>query len=204
MKKPLIAYALALAFCASPILSYATVKQDLGVVDFATCIQDSKFGKREQEHFESLKKQLHAILDDAEKQLNDVISKLQDQDYLDSLSPAGEQELKQKFQSLNEELNRYQNQYYQIMQQANMRIIQSLSVQINRASEAVAKSKKVPMVLNKEAAFYFAPELDITKSVVSQMDKEFEIAEKEGKLPPSPLMMGDPKQLLQGAAPNHG
>ncbi len=204
MKKLFIVCALASAFCALPSFSHASAKQELGVVDFATCIQDSKFGKREQEHFEALKKQLHSILDDAEKQLNDVISKLQDQDYLDSLSPAGEQELKQRFQSLNEELNRYQGQYYQIMQQANMRIIQSISMQINRASETVAKSKKVPMVINKEAAFYFDPGLDITRSVISQMDKEFEIAEKEGKLPASPLMMGDPRQLLQGAAPHHG
>ncbi|MBI5274545.1 MAG: OmpH family outer membrane protein [Chlamydiales bacterium] len=195
---------LGLAISSSSLGYSAIAKQDTAIVDFASCVQESKYGKREQESFESLRKQLHAILDDAEKQLNDVASKLQDQDYIDSLSPNGEQELRMKFQALSEELNRYQSQYYQILQQANMRIIQSIAMQINHASEAVAKNKKIPIVINKEAAFYYDPTLDITKSVISQMDKDFEIAEKEGKLPNTNVMMGDPKQLLQGGVMNHG
>lgn len=206
MKKKLFSLFLVIATCLVSMPLTAASKQEIALVDFGTCIQESKYGKREIESFENLKKQLHAILDDAEKQLNDVITKLQDQDYLDGLSPAGEQELKQKFQALSEELNRYQAQYYQIMQQANMRIVQAMSVQINKASEAVARGQKIPVVMNKEAAFYFEPNLDITNSVVKQMDKEFEIADKEGKLPDTALMKADPSQLLNqpqgGLLPN--
>lgn len=170
----------------------------ISIVDFATCIQQSKYGKREQEGFEGLKKQMHSILDDTEKQLTDVATKLQDPDYLDSVSPEAEQELQMKYRSLQEELGRYQNHYYQILQQANMRMIHSMSSYINRASEQVARAKKIPMVLNREAAFYFDPSLDITGQVIDTMDKDYEIAAKEGRLPPTAqTMMPNPKQMLQ-------
>jgi len=170
----------------------------ISVVDFATCIQQSKYGKREQQGFEGLKQQMHSILDDTEKQLNAVVTKLQDTDYLDSLSPEAEQELQSKFRALQEELGRYQNHYYQILQQANMRMIHSMAGYINRASEEVAKKKQIPMVLNKEAAFYYDSSLDITGQVVDRMDKDYEIADKEGRLPPTTqTMMPNPKQMLQ-------
>ncbi|MCI5052179.1 MAG: OmpH family outer membrane protein [Simkaniaceae bacterium] len=175
------------------------------VVDFGSCIQQSKFGKREQEGFEQLKRQMHSILDDTEKQLNDVVTKLQDPDYLDTLSPEGEKELKVRFQSLQEELGRYQNHYYQILQQANMRMIHSLAAQINRASETIAKERKIPMVLNKDVIFYYDPTLDLTTVVIERMDKDYEVAEKSGTLPPtSQTMMPDPKQMMHQGPALHG
>src|SRR5580692_6993956 len=120
----------------------------VGVVNFTTCVSDSKLGKQEQASFESLKKQMAILLEDTEKQLNELSTKLNDPEYLDGLSPEGEEELKNKFRTLNEELGRYQNQYYQVMNQANMRVMQTLSTSINVASEKVAKEKKLSMVVN--------------------------------------------------------
>lgn len=146
----------------------------MGIVNFGTCVSDSKFGKQEQNSFEALKKQMSTLLEDTEKQLNEINAKFTDPEYLDGLSPDAEGELKVKFQTLSEELNRYQNQYYQVLNQANMRIFQVLAVHINTASENVAKEKKLSLIINKEASFFYNPQLDITADIIAEMDKQFE------------------------------
>ncbi len=160
----------------------------IGIVNFATCIQESKFGKQEQSSLESLKNQLQKSIEDIHNQLNDAVTKLQDSDYLDSLNPDAEKELKMKFQTLNEELNRYQGQYYQIMQQANMKLIQIMNDLINQASEQVAKKEKLSLVLNKEIAFHFAEAMDITKKVVEELDKKYDDQKKVAQVTESKNM----------------
>lgn len=150
----------------------AETAPSFGIVNFGTCVSDSKLGKQEQASFESLKKQMTTLLEDTEKQLNELATKFNNPEYLDGLSPEAEEELKVKFRTLNEELNRYQNQYYQVMNQANMRIMQTMATSINSASEKVAKDKKLNMVVNKDACFYFTPALDVTKLVIDEMDKQ--------------------------------
>lgn len=149
------------------------------VVNFSTCITNSKYGKKEQENFENLRKQLSALIDDTEKELKDISAKFEDSEYLDSLSPKAEEELKARFQTLNEDLSRYQGQFYQVMQQANMQLVHKMSSQIARASEKVAKDKKIDYVINKEACFYFRPDLDLTQQVIAEMDKNFDLDAKK-------------------------
>jgi outer membrane protein len=151
----------------------AETPSNYGIVNFGICISDSKLGKQEQASFETLKKQMTTLLEDTEKQLNELSMKFNDPEFLDGLSPEAEEELKTKFRTLNEELGRYQNQYYQVMNQANMRIMQTISVSINSASEKVAKDKKLSMVVNKDACFYYTPGLDVTTLVIGEMDKAF-------------------------------
>jgi outer membrane protein len=150
----------------------------IGVVNFSSCVTDSKLGKQEQASFEALKKQMTNLLEENEKQLNDIAAKLNDPEYIDGLSPEAEAELKNKFQGLSEEMNRNQNQYYQVLNQANMKIIQTISNGINSASEKIAKDKKLNVVINKDACFYISPTLDVTNQVIGEMDKVFE---SEGK-----------------------
>lgn len=157
----------------------ADTHQKIGVVNFSTCISDSKIGKQEQASFESLKKQLTTLLEDTEKQLTEISQKLNDPEFMDGLSPEGEDELKNKFRMLNEELNRYQGQYYQVLNQANMRIVQMLSNSIATAAEKVAKDKQLTIVLNREACFFCSPQLEVTTSIVSEMDKVFDIEAKK-------------------------
>ena len=152
------------------------------VVNFSTCITNSKYGKKEQENFENLRKQLAAMIDDTEKELKEISTKLEDSEYLDSLSPKAEEELKGRFQTLNEDLSRYQGQFYQVMQQANMQLVHKMSSQITRASEKVAKDKILDYVINKEACFYYRPDLDMTTQVIAEMDKNFDVDAKSKKL----------------------
>lgn len=155
--------------------------EHIGIVNFSTCVADSKVGQSEQAHFEGIKKQLGSHLEQTEKELNDLATKLNDSDYMDGLSPEAEAELKEKMQNLNEELSRYQNQYYQILNQANMKVVQLLSNKVNAASELVAKEKKLNLVLHKDACFFYSEDLDITSLVVAKMDKIFEQETKQAE-----------------------
>ena len=155
----------------------------VGIVNFATCITESKIGKKEQASFESLKNQLSKSLEGLEKQINEISTKFNDKEYLDGLSPEAEDEMKNKFRSLNEELSRNQNQYYQLLNQAHMRIIQLISANINQAAEKIATEKKLTLILNKEVAFFYAPSLDVTSEVITQMDQNFEETQSKNEAP---------------------
>ena len=173
-----IAYVLSALVTLSSITASAAEKPSVGVVNFGTCIQDSKVGKKEQASFESLKKQMTTLLEDTDKQLQEISSKFNDPEYMDGLSPEAEEELKVKFRTLSEEMNRHQNQYYQVLNQANMKIVQAMSNNIQTASEKVAKDKNLTVVINKEACFFYSPQLDVTSAVVSEMDKNYDVQAK--------------------------
>jgi len=158
---------------------FAAETATIGSVNFATCVTESKLGKKEQENLEVMRKQMGALVEKTEKELKEIAGKFEDTEFLDSLSPKGEEELKLKHQTLEEDLARYQNQYYQLMQQAQYQLIQKLGSQIAKASEAVANDKKLDYVLNKEACFFGKQQLDVTQDVIAEMDKQFELQAKE-------------------------
>lgn len=170
-------YLTAAALC----ISTASFAGDLGLVNFNLCAQNSLLGKKEQEGFEALRNQMTTLIGDVEKQLQEISEKLQDADYLDTLSPQAEKELKEKFQTLSEEHARYQNQFYQLMQQANMRLVQTVANSVQEAAKEVAKKHKLKYVLNKEACFFASDELDMTSEVIALMDKKYELENKEAK-----------------------
>ncbi len=146
----------------------------IGVVDFGKCIMDSKYGKKEQESFENLKTRMQKAVEDLDSQMTETANKLQDKDLLDSLSPEAEQELRIKFQTLGEEMQRYQGQFYQVMQQANMKLMQNMHDHIMKASNTVADTNKLTLILNKDAAFHYSPALEITTKVIEELDKKFD------------------------------
>ncbi len=146
----------------------------VGVVSFKKCVEESKIGKFEQANFEGLKKQMESLLADKEKTLNDMGSKLNDPDYLDSLSPEAETELKRKFRALSQEMQQQQNQYMQTLQQTNMKVIQKLQDQVLKATESVAKNDQLDLVLNDEAAFYISPDLDVSAKIISILDQDYD------------------------------
>lgn len=154
---------------------------NIGLVSFKTCVEQSKLGKQEQATFDSMKKQMESILGEKEKVLNDMATKFNDTDYLDSLAPAEETELKRKFRALSQEISQQQQQYYQTLNQANIRILQKISETITKAATDVAKEKRLDIVFNEESSFYHAPELDISNLVVTKMDEAFDREAKEAK-----------------------
>jgi len=154
--------------------AFSLEKSLVGVVNFMTCITDSKYGKSEQEQLENIKKQWSSIIDETEKEMKDLNSKFNDQEYMDSLSPEAEEEMKMKQKTLSEDMMKYQNQLYQILNQANYFFIQKMTNNISKASEKIALDNKLELVLNKEACFYNTPKIDVTKLVIKEMDVNFE------------------------------
>ncbi|ADI38549.1 OmpH family outer membrane protein [Waddlia chondrophila] len=167
----------ALLFCAStPKLEAAAA--NIGTVAFRTCVEQSKYGAREQKNFEDLKKQMESVLEEKEKALTEISNKFNDPDYLDSLSNEAEAELKHKFRTLSGELQQHQQQYMQILQQTNFKIIQGITEKVNEAAGIVAKQKGLDLIVNDESTFFHAASLDISQDIIKEMDKMFE---KEAK-----------------------
>lgn len=152
----------------------------IALVNFKTCVEKSKIGQKEQASFDAMKKQMETILEEKEKSLADVAGKFNDIDYLDSLSPDAEAELKRQFRTLNAEFNQQQQQFYQTLSQTNMMIIQKLNDAVTKAAEEVAKSNKIDIVLNDESTFYTIASIDISPMVIRVMDTTFEKEAKNG------------------------
>ncbi len=172
----------ALLFAAKGHAQQAT-NLKIGLVNFKTCVEKSKVGKTEQANFESLKKQMESVLAQKEQTLTEMAAKFNDADYLDSLSPEAETEVKRKFRTLNQEISQQQQQYLQTLQQTNLKVIQNLTELVTKAANTVAKNEKLDIVFNEEASFYWDPKLDVTDKVVAILDEEFE---KSPKIPTPP------------------
>jgi len=158
----------------------------IALVNFKTCVEKSKVGLKEQAAFDAMKKQMETILQEKEKALTEVASKFNDIDYLDSLSPDAEAELKRQFRTLNQEFNQQQTQFYQTLSQTNMLVIQKLTEEVTKASEEVAKANKIDVILNEESSFFAVSSIDISNLVIQKLDANFEKENKETKTGTSP------------------
>ena len=153
----------------------------IAIVSFKTCVEKSKLGQKEQAAFDAMKKQMETILEEKEKSLSDVAGKFNDIDYLDSLSPDAEAELKRQFRQLNQDFSQQQQQFYQTLSQTNMMVIQKLQEAVTKAAQEVAKANNIDIVLNEESSFFAVPSLDISAIVISKMDENFEKDSKDAK-----------------------
>lgn len=153
----------------------------IALVSFKTCVEKSKLGQKEQAAFEAMKKQMETILEGKEKALTEVASKFNDIDYLDSLSPDAEAELKRQFRTLNQEFTQQQSQFYQTLSQTNVLVIQKLTEAVTKASEKVAKANNIDVVLNEDSTFYATNTIDVSQLVVNVLDEMFEKESKDAK-----------------------
>ncbi|MBB65082.1 MAG: hypothetical protein CMO81_08465 [Waddliaceae bacterium] len=144
-----------------------------GVVDFARCMQESKLGKSGEQEFETLRQQMAQSGEAKQQEMQALAKKLQDEDYMDSLSPEAEAELKQNFERLGMELQQFQQVFYQTMNQANYSWLQLVHGGVEKAAALVAESEKVDLVVNQENVFFSIPALDLTEKVIAQMNKTF-------------------------------
>jgi len=179
-KNLLLSAALGLGLFAIP--ASASEAPAIGVVNFATCVTESRAGKKEQANMENMRKQMSSLVEDTEKELREIATRFEDPEYLDSLSPKAEEDLKVKYQTLQEDLGRYQNQFYQVLNHANYQMVQKINNNIAQAAQEVANQRHLDYVINKEACFFARADFDVTESVISEMDKNFEIAAAEKRL----------------------
>lgn len=172
----------------------------IGFVNFRRSVEESKLGKQQQSSFEGLQSQMETSLMEMQKSLNEITTKLSDEDYLDGLSPDAENELKHKYRALSQELSRTQGQYVQTLQDANLKIIQQISTEVAEAAKEVAKAKSLDLVVNEEATFFHKPSLDLTSEVIAFMDAKFEKEQKAN--PARNVLQAQPKPAEQKPAAN--
>lgn len=177
-----LATALVLPTSAQAINAKADNGLRIRYINFKSCVEKSKLGKQEQANFESLKKQMETMLSEKEKTLNEMADKLNDPDYLDSLSPDAETELKRKFRTLSQEASQQQSQYLQTLQQANFKILEKLDDLICKAAERVATKNGFNVINDDDETYYYDKDLNISNEIISVMD---EIFEKESKSAPT-------------------
>jgi len=147
---------------------------NVGFINFKKCIETSKQGQQEKNAFEALKAQMGQTLEKTDKELAELAQKLENQDYLDSLSPKAEDELKQRFQALSQDFARYQNQYYQLLNQANYKMLQTLHETVSQAAEKVRSDKNLMLIINEDSAFAYSKSLDFTAEAIVEMNNQFE------------------------------
>lgn len=155
----------------------------IGVVNTKKCLEDSKLGKQEQANFEKMKNQMQSTLQEKEKTLEEIESKLNDEDYMDSISTETELELKRKKRAISNEGRQLQGQYMEMLQHANMKIIQKLTEAIAKASQQVASESTgagaIDVIMTDEACTYYMPSLDVSDRVIAKMDLLFDAEQKE-------------------------
>ena len=126
---------------------------------------------------------MESILQEKEKTLEDIESKLNDDDYMDSISEEVAGDLKRKKRTIRNEGMQLQSQYMQTLQQANMKIIQKLTEAISKASAQVAQDtssgETVDVIFTDEACTYYVPRLDVSERVVAKMNAIFDAEQKD-------------------------
>ena len=155
----------------------------IGIVNTKKCLEESKLGKQEQANLEKKKNQMESILKDKESLLEEIENKLNDDDYMDSISDEAARELTRKKRQIRNEGIQLQNQYLRGLQEENMRIIKKLTDAIGKASAAVALSNPSGQVfdaiLSDEATTYYGPSLDVSDSVIKKMNEQFDMDQKK-------------------------
>jgi outer membrane protein len=146
----------------------------VGIVSMKRCLEESKLGKQEQANFEKMKSQMESVLQDKEKALEDIENKLNDEDYIDSITAEAESELKRKRRTLRQEALQLQNQYMHTLQQANLKIVQKLTDSINKASEQVAREANFDVIINDEACTFYSKGLDVSDRIVAKMNATYD------------------------------
>lgn len=177
MKQQIFSFLIGIAAISSPCLLEGT-ENKIGVMSFANCIQESKYGKQEQSHIKAMESQVISLIEDTEKQLQEIANKLNDAEYIDALSPEGEQELKVKFQSLQEDLQRYRQQYYEFIKQANYKIMQTMTFHIKNAANIVSAKLKLDYILDDNSVICNNAGVEVTEQIIQELDMLFEKEEK--------------------------
>lgn len=149
----------------------ATAHADYGYVDFSRVLSNSTRAKQEEKTLQSLQKELEEQVTNVEKEIQSLAEKLQDPDYIDSLSQEAEQEQRTRLRAMSEERMRMIQQVTGQFQQAQQRVVQQIGLLVSQASAEVARLKSLSGVLNREAFFYADPAQDCTDAVISIMDK---------------------------------
>lgn len=159
------------------------------VLNTKRCLDESKLGKQEQSNFEKMKQQMESILQDRGREIEEIEGKLNDDDYMDSISEDAASELRRNRRKLRQESLQLQEQYLQTLQQANVKILQRITGVVSKASQQVAQelafNNQPVVILTDEACTYFTAQLDVTDRIIAKMNTIYDAEPKEPVNKPS-------------------
>lgn len=162
----------------------------VGIISTKKVFEESKLAQEGQKTYQKLKSQMDAALETKFSAFQEIERQEKDEDYMESLSKEAAGELRLKKKGLEEEANRIQGQYYQLMQQTQGKIMQKLLGQVSVASKKIAElgvdGKKLDLILSDESCTYFSPKFDITPKVVAEINALYDAEQaKAGATGPS-------------------
>ena len=141
-----------------------------GIVNFNACLTDSKQGIKSRQTMEALNNKLVQSLGEIDKQLADIDSKLNDQNYRDGLSPQADEQLRQSHDKLTQERDAMRSSFSQQFSQTQMSLFQDLMDQVAVASKTIAQKKNLQVVFSGESVTYYDPTLDVTPEIVQELN----------------------------------
>ncbi|MEB2681053.1 OmpH family outer membrane protein [Chlamydia suis] len=171
MKKFLLFISLSLV--SSPTFA-ASSTSTIGIVNLRRCLEESALGKKESAEFEKMKKQFSNSMGKMEEELSSIYSKLQDDDYMEGLSESAATELRKKFEELSAEYNTAQGQYYQILNQSNLKRMQKIMEEVKKASEIVRVQEGLSALLNEDVVLAVDASADKTDDIIKILDDSFQ------------------------------
>ena len=171
MKKLLLFISLSLV--SSPAFA-ARSTSTIGIVNLRRCLEESALGKKEAAEFEKMKKQFSNSMGKMEEELSSIYSKLQDDDYMEGLSESAATELRKKFEELSAEYNTAQGQYYQILNQSNLKRMQKIMDEVKKASEIVRVQEGLSVLLNEDVVLAIDASADKTDDIIKILDDSFQ------------------------------
>lgn len=171
MKKLLLFISLSLV--SSPAFA-ASSTSTIGIVNLRRCLEESALGKKEAAEFEKMKKQFSNSMGKMEEELSSIYSKLQDDDYMEGLSESAATELRKKFEELSAEYNTAQRQYYQILNQSNLKRMQKIMDEVKKASEIVRVQEGLSVLLNEDVVLAIDASADKTDDIIKILDDSFQ------------------------------
>ncbi|ESN89509.1 OmpH family outer membrane protein [Chlamydia suis] len=171
MKKLLLFISLSLV--SSPAFA-ASSTSTIGIVNLRRCLEESALGKKEAAEFEKMKKQFSNSMGKMEEELSSIYSKLQDDDYMEGLSESAATELRKKFEELSAEYNTAQGQYYQILNQSNLKRMQKIMDEVKKASEIVRVQEGLSVLLNEDVVLAIDASADKTDDIIKILDDSFQ------------------------------
>ena len=171
MKKLLLFISLSLV--SSPAFA-ASSTSTIGIVNLRRCLEESALGKKEAAEIEKMKKQFSNSMGKMEEELSSIYSKLQDDDYMEGLSESAATELRKKFEELSAEYNTAQGQYYQILNQSNLKRMQKIMDEVKKASEIVRVQEGLSVLLNEDVVLAIDASADKTDDIIKILDDSFQ------------------------------
>lgn len=138
------------------------------------CVRESKYGIEMQSSLEESQKQIVKMIEDINSQIEDIDAKLGDKDFLDGLSPEGEEDLKSEKEELTQRVQAIQAQASQRMQFEQQTALMAIEENLTDATSKYAPEHNIDALVLSQVALYYKKDFDVTSDLIVLLDKKYD------------------------------